>query len=125
MLKTIAKSHKDPSRTFQAIVVGFVIGAFASLAIGLWQEVTITCRMTLLLVLGVSLYFSWELTKPKNDYPDDGNDCTNNNPNRVVNSKPKYEGSSRSTYKHTNSKPFHNFLASFHRYLIGVLHYVL
>jgi len=126
MSKTIAKSHKEPSRTFQAIVAGFAIGVFASLVIGLWQEVTIICRMILLLVLGVSLYFSWELTKPKNDYPNDGNDCTNNNPNRVVNSKPKYESSSRSTYKQTYSKPFHNnFLSSFHRYLIGVLHYVV
>lgn len=118
MLRTIAKSHKEPSRTFQAIVVGFAIGVFAALVIGLWQEITITCRMTLLLVLGVSLYFSWELTKPKNDYPNDGNDCTNNNPNRVVNSKPKDESSSRSTYKQTYSKPFHSFLASFHHYFV-------
>ena len=114
MIKAITKSHKEPSRAFQAIVVGFAIGVFASIAIAHWQGVTLTCRLVLLLVLGVSLHFSWELARPENDYPNDGNDSTNDNPNQVVSGKPKSTSSSCSTYKHTYSEPFHHLLTSFH-----------
>jgi hypothetical protein len=125
MLRTIAQSHREPSRAFQALAVGFAIGVFASLAIGLWHEVTTAYKVALLVVLGFSLYFSWELTKPKNDYTDDGSDCPSDNPSRVINGESAYESSSRPAYKQTYSKPFHNFLSSFHRYLLKVLHNVL
>jgi hypothetical protein len=54
MLKATIKSNEKPSRTFQALAVGFGIGVFVSLAIGLWQEVTIGCRVALLVVLSRS-----------------------------------------------------------------------
>jgi uncharacterized membrane protein YoaK (UPF0700 family) len=79
MLKTTVKPHKEPSKIFQALAVGFAIGVFTSLAIGLWQEVTILCRVAFLVVLGLSLYYSWKLTKYKDNYADDGHDCSSDN----------------------------------------------
>jgi hypothetical protein len=79
MLKTLVKPHKEPSKVFQALAVGFAIGVFASLAIGLWQEITILCRVSLLVALGSALYLSWKLTTSKDNYANDSNDCTSDN----------------------------------------------
>jgi hypothetical protein len=79
MLKVIAKSHREPSRTFQALIVGVAIGVFASLAIGLWQEVIILYRVVLLVVLSLCLYDSWKLTKYKEKDANDSNDHASDN----------------------------------------------
>ena len=125
MVKTTVKAHKEPSRTFQALIVGVAMGVFASLAIGLWQEVTILCRVALLVALGSSFCLSWELTKCKENDASDGKGCTSDSPRCAVKQKSSYESENHPTYKQTCSKLFHNFLSSFHNYLIRVLHNVL